>query len=282
MKTHQSSDDPFDPLYDLKDFYEKKDGTKLVEVLKTELTKSKFDIKKLEMIEEIIPLGDEFSNRLQWLRAKNSFSEFLSEEENLTEADFESENRISAIQRVSKLLFLSSATTEDNSNRAMVKFEKCFELISSIWNQEDLLIYLFRSVLNHCESSFVLEVFPKMALWSSIHNQLSDDDVTLVCEKLTDKNMKIKFLLETGHTELANEMLQISRPIVQSEASDGADGTVDKTDQSNEGKIELNDEMFSILARVPNHLRYHRAISHDFSHVNVQDVISNPNISSEN
>ena len=258
MKTHQSSDDPFDPLYDLKDFYEKKDGTKLVEVLKTELTKSKFDIKKLEMIEEIIPLGDEFSNRLQWLRAKNSFSEFLSEEENLTEADFESENRISAIQRVSKLLFLSSATTEDNSNRAMVKFEKCFELISSIWNQEDLLIYLFRSVLNHCESSFVLEVFPKMALWSSIHNQLSDDDVTLVCEKLTDKNMKIKFLLETGHTELANEMLQISRPIVQSEASDGADGTVDKTDQSNEGKIELNDEMFSILARVPNHLRYHQ------------------------
>ena len=63
-----SSDDPFDPLYDLKDFYEKKDETRLVEVLKIELTKSKFDIKKLEMIEEIIPLGEEFSNRLQWLR----------------------------------------------------------------------------------------------------------------------------------------------------------------------------------------------------------------------
>ena len=68
-----SSDDPFDPLYDLKDFYEKKDETRLVEVLKIELTKSKFDIKKLEMIEEIIPLGEEFSNRLQWLRKWFSF-----------------------------------------------------------------------------------------------------------------------------------------------------------------------------------------------------------------
>ena len=185
-------------------------------------------------------------------RAKNSFAEFLSEEDNLSESDFEIENRVGAIQRVSKILLLSSATddTTGEVSSAIVKFGKCFELISSIWNQEDLLIHLFRSVLNYTESNFILEVFPKMASWSSLHDQLTDDDVTLVCEKLIDKNLKIKFLLETGHTELANEMLQISRPVVQSEG-DAADELCDETmDQSNEANdcIELNDEMFSILA----------------------------------
>ena len=186
-------------------------------------------------------------------RAKNSFAEFLSEEDNLSESDFEIENRVGAIQRVSKILLLSSATddTTGEVSSAIVKFGKCFELISSIWNQEDLLIHLFRSVLNYTESNFILEVFPKMASWSSLHDQLTDDDVTLVCEKLTDKNLKIKFLLETGHTELANEMLQISRPIVQSEDDPTDEQTLDKsTDQSKEENdcIELNDEMFSILA----------------------------------
>ena len=170
----------------------------------------------------------------------------MSEEDNIAEAEFEAENRVEAIQRVSKALLLSSAT-DDTVN----KFEKCFELISSIWNQEDLLIHLFRSVLNYSDSNFILEVFPKMVSWSSLHDQLTDDDVTLVCEKLTDKNLKIKFLLETGHTELANEMLQISRPIVQSEDDPEDEQTPDKsTDQSKEENdcIELNDEMFSILA----------------------------------
>ena len=185
-------------------------------------------------------------------RAKNSFAEFLSEENNLTEAEFEAENRVEAIQRVSKILLLSGVTddTTEELSSSVAKFEKCFELISSIWNQEDLLIHLFRSVLNYTESNFILEVFPKMASWSSIHDQLTDDDVTLVCEKLMDKSLKIKFLLETGHTELANKMLQISRPVVQSEG-DAADELCDETtDQSNEGNdcIELNDEMFSILA----------------------------------
>ena len=182
-------------------------------------------------------------------RSKNSFAEFLSEEDNLSESDFEVENRVEAIQRVSKILLLSSATddTTGELSSAIEKFEKCFELISSIWNQEDLLIHLFRSVLNYAESNFILEVFPKMASWSSLHDHLTDDDVTLVCEKLIDKNLKIKFLLETGHTELANELLQISRPVVQSEG-DAADELCDETmDQSNDC-IELNDEMFSILA----------------------------------
>ena len=186
-------------------------------------------------------------------RAKNSFAEFLSEENNIAEAEFEVENRVEAIQRVSKALLLSSATddTVEELSSAAQKFEKCFELISSIWNQEDLLIHLFRSVLNYSDSNFILEVFPKMASWSSLHDQLTDDDVTLVCEKLTDKNLKIKFLLETSHTELANEMLQISRPIVQSEDDPADEQTPDKsTDQSKEENdcIELNDEMFSILA----------------------------------
>ena len=186
-------------------------------------------------------------------RAKNSFAEFLGEEDNIAEAEFEAENRVEAIQRVSKALLLSSATddTVEELSSAVDKFEKCFELISSIWNQEDLLIHLFRSVLNYSDSNFILEVFPKMASWSSLHDQLTDDDVTLVCEKLTDKNLKIKFLLETGHTELANEMLQISRPIVQSEDDPADEQTPDKsTDQSKEENdcIELNDEMFSILA----------------------------------
>ena len=176
----------------------------------------------------------------------------MSEENNLTEAEFEAENRVEAIQRVSKALLLSRATddTAEELSSTVDKFEKCFELISSIWNQEDLLIHLFRSVLNYSDSNFILEVFPKMASWSSLHDQLTDDDVTLVCEKLIDKNLKIKFLLETGHTELANTMLQISRPVVQSEG-DAADELCDETtDQSNEGNdcIELNDEMFSILA----------------------------------
>ena len=177
----------------------------------------------------------------------------MSDEDNITEAEFEANNRVSAIQRISKLLLLSSATAEgadEDLNSATMKFEKCFELISSIWNQEDLLIHLFRSVLKHSDSSFILEVFPKMSSWSSIHDKLSDDDVTLVCEKLTDKNLKIKFLLETGHTELANEMLQKSRPVVQSEAGDRTDETSSPTDQSNDENIELNDEMFSILVWV--------------------------------
>jgi len=177
----------------------------------------------------------------------------LSEEDNIAEAEFEAENRVEAIQRVSKALLLSSATddTAEELSSTVDKFEKCFELISSIWNQEDLLIHLFRSVLNYSDSNFILEVFPKMASWSSLHDQLTDDDVTLVCEKLTDKNLKIKFLLETGHTELANEMLQISRPVVQSEEDPADESTPDKsTDQSKEENdcIELNDEMFSILA----------------------------------
>ena len=185
-------------------------------------------------------------------RAKNSFAEFLSEEDNITEAEFGAENRVEAIQRVSKVLLLSSATsnTPEELSSALNKFAKCFELISSIWNQENLLIHLFRSVLNHSESNFILEVFPKMASWSRLHDQLTDDDVTLVCEKLTDKNLKIKFLLETGRNELANEMLQISRPIVQSEGGPADDQDDQTADQSNEGNdcIELNDEMFSILA----------------------------------
>ena len=177
----------------------------------------------------------------------------MSEEDNIAEAEFEAENRVEAIQRVSKALLLSSATddTAEVLSSTVDKFEKCFELISSIWNQEDLLIHVFRSVLNYSDSNFILEVFPKMASWSSLHDQLTDDDVTLVCEKLTDKNLKIKFLLETGHTELANEMLQISRPVVQSEDDPADESTPDKsTDQSKEENdcIELNDEMFSILA----------------------------------
>ena len=177
----------------------------------------------------------------------------MSEEDNIAEAEFEAENRVEAIQRVSKALLLSSATddTAEEISSTVDKFEKCFELISSIWNQEDLLIHLFRSVLNYSDSNFILEVFPKMASWSSLHDQLTDDDVTLVCEKLTDKNLKIKFLLETGHTELANEMLQISRPVVQSENDPADEQTPDNsTDQSKEENdcIELNDEMFSILA----------------------------------
>lgn len=177
----------------------------------------------------------------------------MSEEDNIAEAEFEVENRVEAIQRVSKALLLSSATddTAEEISSTVDKFEKCFELISSIWNQEDLLIHLFRSVLNYSDSNFILEVFPKMASWSSLHDQLTDDDVTLVCEKLTDKNLKIKFLLETGHTELANEMLQISRPVVQSENDPADEQTPDNsTDQSKEENdcIELNDEMFSILA----------------------------------
>lgn len=177
----------------------------------------------------------------------------MSEEDNIAEAEFEVENRVEAIQRVSKALLLSSATddTAEVLSSTVDKFEKCFELISSIWNQEDLLIHVFRSVLNYSDSNFILEVFPKMASWSSLHDQLTDDDVTLVCEKLTDKNLKIKFLLETGHTELANEMLQISRPVVQSEDDPADESTPDKsTDQSKEENdcIELNDEMFSILA----------------------------------
>ena len=176
----------------------------------------------------------------------------MSEEDNITEVEFEAENRVEAILRVSKILLLSSATcnTPEEPSRALNKFEKCFDLISSIWNQEDLLIHLFRSVLNHSESNFILEVFPKMASWSSLHDQLTDDDVTLVCEKLTDKNLKIKFLLETGRNELANEMLQISRPVVQSEGGPADDQDDQTADQSNEGNdcIELNDEMFSILA----------------------------------
>ena len=176
----------------------------------------------------------------------------MSEEDNITEVEFEAENRVEAILRVSKILLLSSATcnTPEELSSALNKFEKCFDLISSIWNQENLLIHLFRSVLNHSESNFILEVFPKMASWSRLHDQLTDDDVTLVCEKLTDKNLKIKFLLETGRNELANEMLQISRPVVQSEGGPGDDQDDQTADQSNEGNdcIELNDEMFSILA----------------------------------
>ena len=184
-------------LYDLRD-YCKSNKIEFEIILKDKLGEAKdLDVSKLEIIQEIVPLGDEFAARLGWIRAKNLLSPFLSNDENLSMDEYETP--VEAFERISIIIFKNGYDDYD------VRTEACLTLIQKIWNQDQLVSTLLLKVASieslDTRESLLLQHIDLLGI-------LDQDQKTQILDSIETKATRVRFLIATGDSTGAAEEIQ--------------------------------------------------------------------------
>jgi len=185
-------------LYDLRD-YCKSQKIDFSSILKEKLGEAKdVNIESLEIIEEIVPLGDEFSTRLGWIRARNILSTFLSEEENITIDEFG--NSADCFQRISSILFANG--TEVDQTGFEHRVETCLVLIQKIWDDSRLIMSLLISI-SSIESIETREALLLKYLNLIKTEEIDKTEISSILDKIETKSTRVKFLIEIGDSSSA-------------------------------------------------------------------------------